>query len=72
MADPVLRQDLAERDCLLGCVAAVRVDQQRDIVPECTADLPHDRLGAAGPLVLPTPALRAHAELEGVVAVALP
>ena len=71
VAHRVLFQDLAERDCLLGHVAAVRVDQQGNVIAERAANLPHDRLGAARPLVLTAAACRAHPELEGVESVAV-
>ncbi len=71
MAHRVLFQEPAERDRLLGRVAAVSVDQQGNVIAEHAANLPHDRLGAARPLVLPAAACRAHAELEGIVSVAV-
>ena len=71
VAHRVFFQEPAERDCLIGHVAAVRVDQQGNVIAEHAANLLHDRLGAARPLVLPAAAFRAHPELEGVESVAV-
>ena len=46
-------------------VATVGIDQQADVVAQGLTDERHDRVGAAGPLVLVVTAFLADAEFEG-------
>jgi hypothetical protein len=64
-ADAVVLQHAADGDRGLRRIAAVAVDQQVGAIAERLADQGHDRLGAAGPLVLVMAAFAADPELEG-------
>ncbi len=71
VGDAVLLEHPADLDRLGRRVAAVGVDEQRDVVAERAAHRRDHRLGASGPLVLVVAALLADSDLEGIEAVAL-